>query len=237
MAEAYRRKNLTMLKPLFQSIVLLPMNDSELKQLLNERADFYNRPDFIPNDPIAIPHRFNQKEDIEIAGFFAAILAWGRRDLILKSCGKLLDLMQNAPLDFVMHASDAEIANLQKFVYRTFNGHDLVDFVLVLRRIYTTHGGLEAAFSTGTDTCERLAAFRILFATYAVQPHTLKHIADITTGSAEYVPAVDGAQRQQRRRFWPMETDIASGIIDSIGFALGRNGPKTGLTFPKGQRF
>ena len=92
--------------------------------------------------------------------------------------------MQNAPLDFVMHASDAEIANLQKFVYRTFNGHDLVDFVLVLRRIYTTHGGLEAAFSTGTDTCERLAAFRILFATYAVQPHTLKHIADITTGSA-----------------------------------------------------
>ncbi|MDT8348022.1 MAG: DUF2400 family protein, partial [Flavobacteriaceae bacterium] len=52
------------------------MKKEELKSFLDEKVDLYNHLSFIDSDPILIPHRFDKKEDIEIAGFFAAIIAW-----------------------------------------------------------------------------------------------------------------------------------------------------------------
>ena len=44
---------------------------SELRDFLNEKVLQYNRPEFIELDPIQIPHLYEEKEDIEIAGFGA----------------------------------------------------------------------------------------------------------------------------------------------------------------------
>lgn len=54
------------------------MNKKELKEFLDEKVIQYNHPGFIDSDPIQIPHQFSVKEDIEIAGFLAATIAWGK---------------------------------------------------------------------------------------------------------------------------------------------------------------
>ncbi len=70
----------------------------ELRGFLDEKADQYNAPDFIENDPIQIPHRFSLKQDIEIAGFLAATISWGNRKSIINSANKMLDIMGNSPM-------------------------------------------------------------------------------------------------------------------------------------------
>src|SRR5690606_20933043 len=123
------------------------MNEAELKQFLDEKVILYNKPDFIDTDPIQIPHLFTQKEDVEIAGFLAATIAWGNRKMIINNAKKMMDLMGNSPYDFVMSHNDTHLDNLEGFVHRTFNGVDFISFIKALRHIYTNYGGLEAVFS------------------------------------------------------------------------------------------
>ena len=80
-----------------------------LQSFLEEKVIQYNRPGFIVHDPISIPHMFSKKQDIEIAGFFAAILAWGQRKTILKKCKDLMDLMENSPYEFILHHQDTDL--------------------------------------------------------------------------------------------------------------------------------
>ena len=57
--------------------------DKDLKEFLDVKADLYNRKNFIQSDPIQIPHQYVKKEDIEIAGFLSATIAWGNRTMII----------------------------------------------------------------------------------------------------------------------------------------------------------
>lgn len=118
----------------------------EWKPLLDEIADRFNQPDFIPNDPISIPHRFNDAVDIEIAGFFAAILAWGQRVTIIRSCDRLMQLMGSSPHDFIVNHKPRDLKKLESFVHRTFNGTDLLYFVAFLQAHYRKHRSLEHLF-------------------------------------------------------------------------------------------
>lgn len=123
------------------------MNFKDLKDFLDEKADFYNRPEFVENDPIQIPHRFSQKEDIEIAGFLAASIAWGNRKSIIRSAEKMLDFMGHSPHDFVLHHSENDLKFLEgRSVHRTFNGDDFAQFLRNLKRIYREHESLEQLF-------------------------------------------------------------------------------------------
>ena len=101
------------------------MTKAELKEFLDEKATFYNRPKFIDSDPIQIPHLFSRKEDIEIAGFLVATIAWGNRKSIINNGNRLMDLMDHAPFEFVMNHTENDLATLSHFVHRTFNGDDL----------------------------------------------------------------------------------------------------------------
>lgn len=123
------------------------LNFEELKSFLNEKADQYNSPDFIQDDPIQIPHRFSLKQDIEIAGFLAATISWGNRKSIIRSADKMLDIMGNSPYDFVVNHSekDLEILN-DKSIHRTFNGQDFAYFVRQFNKIYKENESLENLF-------------------------------------------------------------------------------------------
>ncbi len=114
-----------------------------LKELLDSRVEKYNHPGFIITDPISIPHRFTNKNDIEIAGFLTALISWGNRKAILKSSIRMVELMGNEPGNFISNASEEEFKLLENFVYRTFNGDDLLFLVYALRNLYRTKGGLE----------------------------------------------------------------------------------------------
>ncbi|MGG5210344.1 TIGR02757 family protein [Chryseobacterium sp. MIQD13] len=123
------------------------LNFEELKSFLNEKADQYNSPDFITDDPIQIPHRFTLKQDIEIAGFLAATISWGNRKSIIRSADKMLDIMGNSPYDFVLNFSEKDLEILQdKSIHRTFNGEDFAYFIRQFNKVYKENESLENLF-------------------------------------------------------------------------------------------
>jgi len=122
------------------------LNPYELKSFLDEKVELYNNFNFIESDPVQIPHLFQQKEDIEIAGFLSATIAWGNRKMIIQNSHKMMNLMGNSPFDFVMSHSQMDLDKLENFVHRTFNGIDFYTFIKGLQHIYRNHGGLEGVF-------------------------------------------------------------------------------------------
>jgi len=124
----------------------------ELRDFLDIKTVQYNRPDFIKNDPICIPHQYTLMQDIEIAAFFAAILAWGQRKTIINKCNELFRRMDNAPYQFMLHHNDADLRRLLGFKHRTFNDTDLLYFVAFFQAHYQQHDSLEAAFLSPADT-------------------------------------------------------------------------------------
>lgn len=117
-----------------------------LRDFLEHKVALYNRPAFIEKDPICIPHGFSKKQDIEIAAFFAAILAWGQRKTIINKVNELMGRMGNAPHQFILHHTDHDLKQLLGFKHRTFNDTDLLYFVAFFKMHYAKHGSLEKAF-------------------------------------------------------------------------------------------
>lgn len=160
------------------------MEFSELKAFMDEKAYQYEHPDFIESDPIQIPHSYQLKEDIEIAGFLAATIAWGNRKSIIKNAKSMMDRMGNSPYDFIVNANEHHLDPLDGFVHRTFNAEDFKCFVLNLREIYSNHGGLEHQFSGTSSIQEQLSDFKALFFSKHYLQRTTKHLADPRKGSA-----------------------------------------------------
>lgn len=156
---------------------------------MDKKVEEYNRPAFIPHDPISIPHRFSKKGDIEIAGFFASIFAWGNRTTIINKTTELMKLMEDAPHDFILHHSDNDLQTLLRFKHRTFNTTDLLYFLLFLKHHYKKNASLEAAFTKwmndGDENIENgLIGFHDYFFSLEDAPvRTKKHIATPSRGS------------------------------------------------------
>ncbi|SDS43814.1 TIGR02757 family protein [Christiangramia echinicola] len=163
------------------------MNKKELKTFLDYKVIQYNTPQFIETDPIKIPHLFQKKEDIEIAGFLTATIAWGNRKSILKNSEKLMNLMDMSPYDFVMHHDENDLSNFNGFVHRTFNSDDLSFFIKSLKNIYTNHNGLENIFSlnaTEESLQPAIHKFKSIFFELPHQKRTEKHVSDPLKNSA-----------------------------------------------------
>lgn len=157
----------------------------ELKKLLNKKVKEYNQQNFIATDPISIPHRFTLKQDIEIAGFFAAIFSWGNRTTILKKSDNLLIRMDHSPFDFIKHHQPIDLKNFSDFKHRTFQPTDILYCIEFLKNHYQHSSTLEAAFSISHSTMEsRLNAFHHYFFSLPDAPdRTRKHIPSPTRGS------------------------------------------------------
>lgn len=122
------------------------MQEDSLIEFLNKKVEQYNQPGFIKDDPVSIPHLFNKKQDIEIAGFFAATFAWGNRTTIIQKSKELMQLMDMAPYDFCLHHSPKGLKQLLGFKHRTFNSTDLLYFIEFFKQHYTKNKSLETAF-------------------------------------------------------------------------------------------
>jgi uncharacterized protein (TIGR02757 family) len=155
----------------------------EVKSLLDEKYDLYNRTDFIKDDPVSIPHLFSKKQDIEIAGFFAAILAWGQRKTIINKCKELMAMMGNSPYEFILNHSESDLKDLMHFKHRTFNDIDTLYFIHFFKEFYLKHESLEEAFLLGKSSendfmKQSLIGFHHYFFSSEVAPlRTRKHIA------------------------------------------------------------
>lgn len=160
-----------------------------LKNLLDEKVRLYNQPSFIKGDPIVVPHRFGKQQDIEIAGLFAAVLAWGNRTSIINSTNKIMQWMDDAPHDFVVNHQDTDLKKMLGFAHRTFNATDLLYFIYFLQYHYNQYNSLEDAFvpeaSYKHETVEQaLIHFHNYFFSIEHPERTRKHIATPARKSA-----------------------------------------------------
>jgi len=159
------------------------MIDKKLKDFLNKKVDEYNQPFFIIPDPICIPHLFTKKQDIEIAGFFAAIFAWGNRTTIINKSKELMELMDNAPHQFCLHHTDNDLKKLLNFKHRTFNPTDLLYFIDFFQHHYSKNESLESAFTQSIKKNDATVEnglngfYNYFFSLEEVPKRTLKHIA------------------------------------------------------------
>jgi uncharacterized protein (TIGR02757 family) len=172
------------------------ISTNDLRELLEQLHDRYNTPEFIAGDPISIPHRYfdpsadvqSRAGDIEIAGFLAATIAWGNRKAIVKSAGRMIEVLDGAPHDFVMNASPEELDGVTSYVHRTFNGGDLRSFLLALRHIYSTFGSMgaffEGEYARSGDLRTAISRFRGEFFTPPHAPRCEKHLSSIDRGAA-----------------------------------------------------
>lgn len=163
---------------------------TDLKPFLDAKVDEYNRPGFIENDPVCIPHEYTLKQDIEIAGFVAAVLAWGQRVTIIRKCREFFRLMDNAPYDFILNHKDSDLKPFLDFKHRTFNSTDALYFIEFFRFHYAQKDSLEDAFTitehtAPVNTYPHLAQFFDYFFCLPDHPvRTYKHIPNPVRKSA-----------------------------------------------------
>ncbi|MCB9232884.1 MAG: TIGR02757 family protein [Bacteroidia bacterium] len=166
------------------------MQTSELKDFLDAKYLEYNVPEFIQADPVCIPHQFSRREDIEISGFLTSLIAWGRRDIIVRNAQKLMELIEMEPFRFVVEGEEESWENVDQFVHRTFNARDCKSIFRGLRRIYREEGGLEKVLSAGMEGNEEgtkggiLALREIMTQTDGFEPRSSKHLANPEAGSS-----------------------------------------------------
>jgi uncharacterized protein (TIGR02757 family) len=199
------------------------MNLQEIKSFLDEKFDLFNRESFIQTDPIQIPKQFTRKEDIEIAGFLSATIAWGQRPSIIKNGKSLMERMDAQPYEFLVNASDDDLKVFQDFKHRTFNGEDCIFFLRSLRNIYVNHGGLEAVFSkgyqNGGDIKTALVFFRKVFLETDHLQRSEKHISNVEKKSA--------AKRLNMYLRWMVRSDERD-----VDFGLWKEIPSSALYLP-----
>lgn len=156
---------------------------NNLADFLHRKVDEFNQPAFIADDPISIPHLFHKKQDIEIAGLFAAVFAWGNRTTIINKSKELMESMEMAPYEFIMASKPSALKKLLSFKHRTFNTTDLLYFIEFLRYHYSQYNSLEKAFTKGMNSSDAtvengLAGFYDhFFSLEDVSARTRKHIA------------------------------------------------------------
>jgi uncharacterized protein (TIGR02757 family) len=169
-------------------MTLPPERLEPLRELLESKLTVYQGPAFIASDPISIPHRFKQRQDIEISGFFAAVLAWGQRKTIIAKCDLLLGLFDNEPYEYIIGHRPSDLKRMLTFTHRTFQPTDLLHFIRFLRHHYQQNDSLQSAFPVQaheTDVTGALNRFRRYFLSLPDTPdRTRKHIASPDQGSA-----------------------------------------------------
>lgn len=201
------------------------MVSEDIKSLLDDAVLQYNHPDFIKDDPIQIPHQFSRKEDIEIAGFLSATIAWGQRKSIIKNAKRLMELMDNSPYDFLMDDDFLEErkGEILQFVHRTFNGEDCFYFLKSLQNIYKNGGGLEKIFTDGYNKEKTifgaLEYFRTAFLEISHEKRVEKHLSDVISNSS--------AKRLNMYLRWMVRNDE-----NGVDFGLWKEIPMSALMLP-----
>lgn len=194
------------------------LNKPDLKEFLDSKVEQYNNPKFIESDPIQIPHYFSIKEDIEIAAFLTATIAWGNRKSIINNAKRMVQLLDNSPFDFILNHNDSDLEHLLPFVHRTFNGEDFIQFIKSLKHIYKNYNGLENVFSKNAKKESlqvSISNFKSIFFEIEHLPRTQKHVSDPLKNSA--------AKRINMFLRWMVRNDNAGvdfGIWNSISPSL-----------------
>lgn len=198
-------------------------NSDDVRDFLERKTAEFNRPEFIGEDPVSVPHLFSRKEDIEIAGFLAATIAWGQRPTIVKNGMGLMHAMSHSPYEFVMNAGPKDLNRISSFVHRTFNGKDLTTFIRCLRNLYIKHEGMESVFIRSlkqeNNMMDAISAFRKVFFSVRHEQRTEKHVSDPKRNSS--------AKRINMFLRWMVRKDA-----NGVDFGIWKSIPTASLMIP-----
>lgn len=198
-------------------------SSENIHSYLDEKALLFNQTKFIETDPIQIPALFTTKSNIEIAGFLAATLAWGQRPTIIRNAMKLVNLMNNNPIEFLLNVPEEDWDVFRDFKHRTFNETDCIYFMKSLKNIYQNHGGLEQVFTdgfrNGNTIYNSLIHFRKIFFELDHERRTEKHVSNVEKGAA--------AKRLNMYLRWLVRTDKTG-----VDFGLWKQIPTSALMLP-----
>ena len=122
--------------------------DTALKETLIGWAEEYNDPKYFQEDPIIFPTGFARRlengeatlADVEISALLAAHLAWGRRAMIVRDCGRMFDEMCWKPYEYVMNG---EYRDENASLHRTIKWREFAEICRRLKELYTLYGTLE----------------------------------------------------------------------------------------------
>ncbi len=116
----------------------------ELKPYLDQLVMEVEQPEYIETDPVSFMHAFSDKKNQELSGFFAAIMAWGRRDIVLAKVEDLLKRMDYHPAEFIGNFTDSDFRHIEGFKHRTFKDEDIYWLVRNISGILHKYHGFEA---------------------------------------------------------------------------------------------
>jgi uncharacterized protein (TIGR02757 family) len=164
----------------------MPHATSDLKKFLDNKVHEYNNARFIKGDPICVPHTFSLKQDIEIAGFFSALIAWGNRTTIIQNANRIMDAMDRSPYQFIVQHQENELKRFLDIKHRTFNATDLLYLIHFLKMHYASYESLEDAFllNDAATMRERLINFHRYVFSFEHPERTRKHISTPEKNSA-----------------------------------------------------
>jgi uncharacterized protein (TIGR02757 family) len=196
-----------------------------------------NRPEFIFTDPVQFPRRYMgaaDSRDVEIAAFLAAVIAWGRRENIIRSAEGLFARMTPGPAAFVMSGNYRKLKD--RCIHRTFFEADLAYFCRGLGRCYKEYGSLESLFaqaleSPGGTVWDGIALFREAMAAGNGGRYT-KHIANPAARSA--CKRINLALRWLVRREGPVDLGLwktvpPAALAIPLDLHVGRTARRLGL--------
>jgi uncharacterized protein (TIGR02757 family) len=150
-----------------------------IKKLLDQSYQQNNNTSFIEKDPISIPHKFSNKEDIEISAFLTSVLSYGKRNIIISKATELMKLMNNSPYQYILNG---DFDNIVDFKHRTIQNLDIVYYMRILNEIYSEYDGLENLFHNNVK--KSLISFWKIFFSLEYQKRSEKYIPNIENGSA-----------------------------------------------------
>ena len=133
-------------RPLF--LLYLQVMDKKTQNLLIEWAETYNDPVYFQEDPIIFPTKFAREfaqgraslADVEIAALLSAHLAWGRRAMIVRDCGRMFDEMCWKPYNYVMNG---EYRNDPVSLHRTVKWCEFAEICARMKEIYSSVDSIE----------------------------------------------------------------------------------------------
>jgi uncharacterized protein (TIGR02757 family) len=161
-----------------------------LKPYLDEQANRIEYSFCLKNDPVQFVHAFDDRKDQAIAGFFAALMAWGRRDVVISKTDDLLQRMDYRPLDFILGSKDQQTECFDGFKHRTFKPVDMTWLTRCLQKIFLQYGSFECfwvhCYQISKETeRELIAVFHHKFFDlyHEIPVRTYKHISNPEKGS------------------------------------------------------
>ena len=167
----------------------MALPDPALKAALDRLVARYERTAFIADDPIALPHAFSEPEDREVMGLFAALLAWGRRSVIMQKLAELTERMDYRPARFVRDFGRREARRLDGFRHRTFQPQDAIGLIGALQAALDAYGTLGRLFAAhlppgAPHIGPAIEGFSNALLTVGPEAPRAKHLARPSTGSA-----------------------------------------------------